>query len=128
MKKIIFALAVILIAMLACSSSGGTSSDNSSSEEERLKQCLDITKIVIVPDHTITEVQGWVENNCGVNIYAIKVVATGSEYPGGPAIGSDEEYIEDLAPNDTKYFEALISDPNQEIKAARVVIDEVFQP
>ena len=124
MKRIALAMAVILLAILACSS--GSTTGNSASDNERYKLCLDIKEIIIKPDHTITEVQGWVENNCGVNFRAIKVVATGSKYPGGPAIGSDEEYIEDLAPNAKKYFEALISDPNQEIKAARVVVDEVF--
>lgn len=117
-----FDLGVILISTVACSNSG-----SSSNCTEHLRQCLHIPKIVIVPDHTITEVQGWIENKSTEEIKAIMIVVNGSEYyPGGPIIGSDEEYIQDLAVGDKKYFEALISDPNREIKAARVEIDEVL--
>ena len=123
MRRIALALVVILIATVACSSSGSLSS-----RKERLRQCLHIPRIVLKPDHTITEVQGWIENKCTEDIKVIKIVVNGSEYPGGPILGSDEEYIEDLSVGDKKYFEALISDPNREIKAARVEIDEVYLP
>ena len=123
MRKIILPLVIVLIVLTACGISG-----SSSNRKERLRQCLQIPKIVVIPDHTITEVHGWIENKCTEDIEAIKIIVTGSEYPGGPIIGSDEEYIEDLPVGDKKYFEALISDPNREIKAARVEIDEVYLP
>ena len=84
MRKITLVLVVVLIASVA-----GSDSSSSSSRTERLRQCLHIPKIIIVPDHTITEVQGWIENKCTEDIKAIKIVVAGSEYPGGPIIGSE---------------------------------------
>jgi len=123
MRKVTLALVIVLIAVTACSISS-----RSSSRKERLKLCLYIPKIVITPDNSITKIQGEIENKCNEDIRRIKIIANGSEYPGGPVIGYDEEYIEDLAKGDKKNFEAQISDPNRGIKAARIEIDEIYLP
>jgi len=120
MRKLTLPILIIFIASIACSSIG-----SSSSSKERLKQCLYIPRIVITPDNGITRVKSEIENRCNEDIKSIKLTVNGSEYPGGPVVASIEASIDDLPNGEKKTFEVSFPDPNREIRAARIEIDEI---
>src|SRR5574341_1209004 len=91
-------LCILFLAILACISGGGG---------KNVKACVDIMVTSCDLDQYGGYVHGTVINKCGTKVNAVKIVSEVFSV-NGLLLASDDEYVENLAPNEQKTFKAIM--------------------
>jgi hypothetical protein len=112
MNRLIFVTAVLTLAAVAC---GGGSND--------LSDCVKVTVDAVSPGITIVDVYGTARNACSEDVGYAKVVAT-CYSSSGSVIARDEEYVENLDVGESKSFDAIVEDPNQQTRRCSATVEE----
>ena len=117
-KKIAIAvlLCVLFLAILACISGGGGTD---------VKACVDITVTSCDLDQYGGYVHGTVTNKCDTKISAVKIVAKVFS-ADGLLLSSDEEYVENLQPNEQKTFKAIMDKPASKGKTCTAEVESGY--
>ena len=112
MNRPLLCAGILTVTALAC---GGGSQD--------LSDCVKVTVDAVSPGMTIVDVYGTARNACSQDVRYAKVVAT-CYSSSGSVIARDEEYVEALNVGDSKTFDAIISDPNQQTSRCSARVEE----
>lgn len=109
-------LCVLFLTALACISGGGGTN---------VKACVDITVTSCDLDQYGGYVHGIVTNKCDTKVNAVKIVAEVFS-ADGLLLSSDDEYVENLAPNEQKTFKAIMDSPASQGKTCKAKIDSGY--
>jgi hypothetical protein len=112
MNRLLLFAGLLTLAALAC---GGGSKD--------LSDCVEVTVDAVSPGLSIVDVYGTARNACSQGVGSAKVVAT-CYNSSGAVIARDEEYVENLDVGESKTFDAIISDPNQQTTRCSAAVEE----
>ena len=112
MKRLLLFTAALTFSTLAC---GGGSKD--------LSDCVDVTVDAVSGGSIVVDVYGTARNACSEHVRYAKVVATYFT-SSGAVVARDEEYVEDLDPGESKTFDALVSDENQQTSRCSASVEE----
>jgi hypothetical protein len=117
-KKIIIPalFCILFITILACISGGGG---------EDVKACVDITVTSCDLDQYGGYVYGTVKNICDTKLTAIKIIAKVFS-ADGTLLSSDEEYVENLQPDEQKTFKAIMDRPASEGKTCTAEVESGY--
>lgn len=117
-KKIVVPvlLCALFLAILACVSGGGGTD---------VTACVDITVTSCDLDQYGGYVHGTVTNKCDTKINMVKIVA--EVYSAdGLLLSSDEEYVENLEPDEQKTFKAIMDTPASKGKICKAKVESGY--